>query len=177
MDPLKMYSLLTSGIFHCYVSLPEGKTSTILQLILLWVCHCFFLGGFNFLDLLMVVPNFGEYSLCLAKLVFLVKLPHTSRWNTWCLTLSAVDRRSKLEVGWSWMIGASRGSMSEILDPPSARFAKKTMASAVETHKVASTKFAFSQTQRFFLFPNCESSGLYSPCKHLMGDSSKLISS
>ena len=26
MDPLKMYFLLKMGIFHCYVSLPEGKT-------------------------------------------------------------------------------------------------------------------------------------------------------
>ena len=25
MDPWKMYFLLNMGIFHCYVSLPEGK--------------------------------------------------------------------------------------------------------------------------------------------------------
>ena len=25
MDPLKMYSLLKMGIFHCYVHLPEGR--------------------------------------------------------------------------------------------------------------------------------------------------------
>ena len=27
MDPLKMYFLLKMGIFHCYVSLPEGTSS------------------------------------------------------------------------------------------------------------------------------------------------------
>ena len=27
MDPLKMYFLLKIGIFHCYVSLPEGRCS------------------------------------------------------------------------------------------------------------------------------------------------------
>ena len=26
MDPLKMYVLLNMGMFHCYVSLPEGNT-------------------------------------------------------------------------------------------------------------------------------------------------------
>ena len=30
MDPLKMYLLLNMGIFHCYVSLPEGKLYIIL---------------------------------------------------------------------------------------------------------------------------------------------------
>ena len=27
MDPLKMHFLLNMGIFHCYVSLPEGTTT------------------------------------------------------------------------------------------------------------------------------------------------------
>ena len=29
MDPLKMYFLLNMGIFHCYVSLPEGNPTYI----------------------------------------------------------------------------------------------------------------------------------------------------
>ena len=31
MDPLKMYFLLKMGIFHCYVSLPEGNIGKQLQ--------------------------------------------------------------------------------------------------------------------------------------------------
>ena len=39
MDPLKMYFLLNMGIFHCYVSLPEG-ISYILQIVKFFLFFC-----------------------------------------------------------------------------------------------------------------------------------------
>ena len=52
MDPLKMYFLLNMGIFHCHVSLPEGKTivlySTCILLYIIYEYYIYLGGGFKY---------------------------------------------------------------------------------------------------------------------------------